>query len=95
MKNVAVESQNEPKFFEAGWAARIDIWMGYRRGLNNKLANMEAWTSLLKQEAGVADGLEMSCRCVDRTIGVNQETAPPSLETDRQMKDRQGTEGEG
>lgn len=39
---------------------------------------MEVWR---KQEA------EMSSRCVDRTMGVNQEVAPPRLETDKRGKD--------
>lgn len=45
------------------------------RRLNNKLAKMEAWPSPLKQEAGVDDHREISCRCVDHTMGVNQEAA--------------------
>lgn len=57
-------------------------------GLNNELAESEAWTSLLQQEAGVDDYLEVSCRCVDHMTGVNQEAAPASQETVRQGKHR-------
>lgn len=34
---------------------------------------------LLKQEAGEGDCLEMNSRCVARVMGVNRDTAPPSL----------------
>lgn len=45
---------------------------------------MEVWTSYLKQEAGVDDCPEMSCRCVDPMMGVKREAASPSLEIDTQ-----------
>lgn len=37
------------------------------------------WSRLLKQEVGEGDCLEMNSRCVARVMGVNRDTAPPSL----------------
>lgn len=62
--------------------------MDNHRGLNNKLAETEAWTCLLKQEAGVANYLEMSHRCVDPRMRENQEAALPNLERDMEQKGR-------
>lgn len=60
--------------------------------MNNKLVKIEVWTSLLKQEAGGDDCLEMSNRCVIHKMGVNQEATPHSLEIEKQGKDLQETE---
>lgn len=56
---------------------------------------MEVWTSHLKEEAGVDECPETSCRCIDPMIGLNREAASQSLEINTQNKDWQDTEGRG
>lgn len=64
-------------------------------GSNKELAKREAWISLLKQEARVDDYLEMCCGCVDHPMGVNQEAALLSLETDTQGNTDKEEKGRG
>lgn len=61
MDNLQERNRN-PKHKSKPESSGAKLYHGY---LNNRLTKMGAWTSLLKQGAGVDGYLEMSRRCVD------------------------------
>lgn len=88
MVNLRQENRNNQTYE----SQEISLESCYHGGMNNKLVKIEVWTSLLKQEAGGDDCLEMSNRCVIHKMGVNQEATAHSLEIEKQGKDWQETE---